>query len=294
MYNRLVAIVLTYNDHLTTLSLVEQLILDEITSQIVVVDNSDNLEIIQINKKSFSELNKVHYIKSSINGGYAHGNNIGIKYALNQLDAEYIWILNNDIIVQHNSSKAMLDEIIENGNKTICGSILYYYNGSKIINENSIIQCYGGVNYLRFLGKSTLFHKGKRKVDMKTNLKQPDFIMGASLMVSKSIFADIGYIPEEYFMYNEEIDWQICAKKIGYKVHVAINSEVIHLDSLSTKGKKSSYYFYLNRSNLILSKKYYKQFIVFVFLFSTLSCLRIPGRRNKLAGIKGLMEGVKI
>ena len=53
-----------------------------------------------MNTKSY---NNIKIIKSNINKGYSSGNNLGIQYALKKEDCQYIWILNNDVLVKSDS-----------------------------------------------------------------------------------------------------------------------------------------------------------------------------------------------
>lgn len=290
MHPRLTAVVLTYNEHDLTSSLVDQLMEDNFVTNVVLADNSEDEGIKDLNRSSFSNKKNLYYLELSVNGGYAHGNNSGIKYAIQNLSPEFIWILNNDVILQDVSSNAMIQELSKDP-KTICGSVLFYNNGSNLIDEKSKIQCYGGVNYYKLLGKAKLNYKGFQKLNAPPHFKNPDFIMGASVMVDSNIFKEVGFIPEEYFMYNEEIDWQIQAIKKGYKVRVAKDSELIHLDSLSTENKKGFYYYHLFRSNIMLTKKHFKLYLLPVMFFSLLSSLRVPSRYRRDA-FKGFWHGL--
>jgi hypothetical protein len=288
-----VAIILTYNENTYTVALTEQLLEDKAVSKIVLVDNSDDKAFLKQNFDSFDKRSGVYYIQADENGGYAAGNNIGIKYALNNFEEDFFWIINNDIIIQEDSSQEMLKVFNEKGNKIICGSILYYYNQNDKINDESIIQCYGGGWYYHGIGKSRLALKGENRINLKgINTPKINFLIGASMMVHRSIFKEVGLIPEEYFLYNEELDWQTRAKSLGYDLVIAKKSEIIHLDSLSTQGKKQWYYYYLNRASIILTKKYYWYAIFTVLAYRLFEIIfRTPKLINKKFAFKGIKDG---
>ena len=293
--NSIAALILTYNDYELTANLCKNLLAQKEVSQIVIVDNSDSQDIQSKNSQLLPSIaENIFYIKAPSNDGYAAGNNIGIKYILNNTDTEYIWIINNDIIPQKNAASSMVAALQLCNNKAVCGSILLYYNESGIVDESAKLQCYGGGAYYPVLGKTKLVCKNLPLSALKnTPVKNVDFIMGASLMVYRDIFSDIGLMPEEYFMYFEETDWQTLAKKHNYKLIVAESSLIFHLDSLSTKNKKHSFYYFLNRSAIIFTKKYYKYCLPSVLLFrSAESILLVPGFKNKIYSIKGLINGL--
>ena len=92
--------------------------------EIILVDNGSKDNSIDSIKEIFKDIN---YIENKKNLGFAEGNNIGIRLALNN-DAEYIWLLNNDTIVHQDALSAMVDvgeRIPESG---ILGSKIYYYD----------------------------------------------------------------------------------------------------------------------------------------------------------------------
>src|SRR4051812_23770291 len=138
----LAALILIYNDTTYTCRLCEKLIEDDQTNFIIIVDNSDDIKYDQ-NKGLFTSLNsKIHYLKTT-NQGYASGNNRGIKYILENLSVNYIWIINNDVIPQTNASHEMIKALKTYDDKAICGSIVYYYSDDGEIKNESIVQCYG-------------------------------------------------------------------------------------------------------------------------------------------------------
>ncbi len=73
------------------------------------------------------------FIQTGYNGGFTFGNNVGIKYALVRDDSEYLWILNNDTVVDKSSLTEMVKVIKQNRKIGGVGSVLvFYYNPQKI------------------------------------------------------------------------------------------------------------------------------------------------------------------
>jgi GT2 family glycosyltransferase len=101
-------------------------------------------------KEKESKLNNpLIFIQAGENGSFAAGNNIGMKYALAKNDFEYIWLLNNDTVIEKNSLSSLVCYASKN-NLGISGSALMYYDNP------DKIQAYGGtIN--KFFGQVSIF-----------------------------------------------------------------------------------------------------------------------------------------
>ncbi|NOR54699.1 MAG: glycosyltransferase [Sulfurovum sp.] len=169
--------------------------------------------------------NPIIFIQSGENGGFAAGNNIGIKYALAKADFEYIWLLNNDTVIEPISLKILINDAIKNDGG-ISGSTLMYYDNPKEL------QAYGGyIN--KFFGTS------KHILDADDIEDKLDYVSGASFLINKNVIGSIGLLPEEYFLYYEETDYCFNAKKNGYKLKVSLTSIVFHKEGGSTGANKN-------------------------------------------------------
>jgi len=207
-------------------------------------------------------------LESEINRGYAGGNNIGLRYALDH-DADYVWILNNDTIVHENALGSLIEKIEADSSIGICGSRLIYYH------DRETIQALGGGTYNKWLG--TTAHVGANEpasihFNEKEIERRLDYIVGASMLVSDQFLKEVGLLSEDYFLYYEELDWSLRAKgtfKLGY----ADSSLVYHKEGASIKGNNvklnsksrlSDYYQIKNR--LKFTWKFYPQFLPVVYL----------------------------
>jgi GT2 family glycosyltransferase len=166
--------------------------------------------------------NPIVFIQAGENRGFAGGNNIGIKYALAKEDFEYIWLLNNDTVIEKNS----LSSLVTYANKNqlgISGSSLMYYDNPKKI------QAYGGhVN--KIFGTCTHI------LNIKEIQNKLDYVVGASFLIDKKVIDKIGLLPEEYFLYYEETDYCFNARNNRFKLGIDIKSIVYHKEGVSTGG----------------------------------------------------------
>lgn len=211
-------------------------------------------------------------IQSGYNGGFSYGNNIGIKYSMTKNDFEYIWLLNNDTVVEKDSLSKLVEkaEDYKKQNKKvgIIGSKLLYYDKPEILNGV-------GGKYNKWFGVSKqigVFEKDLGQYDSEDVIKKMDYVIGASMFVSKDFIKDVGLMCEDYFLYYEELDWILRGKEKGYEIGYCWESRIYHkegstIGSSSDGNKKSEladYYFFRNR--VLFTKKFYKRYLFFVYL----------------------------
>jgi GT2 family glycosyltransferase len=169
----------------------------------------------EINKEAEAKLNNsIIFIQSNENKGFAAGNNIGIKYAIKKNDFEYIWLLNNDTVIQSDTIVELVDYATKN-KSDITGSAMYYFDSPKTI------QAFGG-HINRFFGTGSHI---LNKNEIKNKL---DYVVGSSFLISKKCLERIGLLPEEYFLYYEEVDYCFNARNNNLKLAIATDSIVYH------------------------------------------------------------------
>ena len=234
--------------------------------QVVVVDVSNiNLSVKKINQW-IAEKNDSRFIliQEKENKGFAFANNIGIKYSLEQDDCDFIWILNNDTIIEKNSLKELINCYEQKQDKEITGFI-----GSKILDykDNELIQNVGGT-FNKWTGYSVLVGMGEKDTGQFDNQEiNIDYVIGASMFCHSSLVHKIGLMPENYFLYYEDIDWCITAQKAGFRNSTCTKSIIYHKQGLSTGARlltrdshlKNKKHLYL--SYLILYRKHYKSLL---------------------------------
>lgn len=216
-------------------------------------------------KKHESNTSEIIFLTSEENLGYAGGNNLGIRYGLKREDADYFWILNNDTVVPEdclNNLVIHFEELINDGQELgVLGSKLRFYDAPEML------QGIGAV-FNKFTSKIKqigTFEDDKGQYD--ANNIRIDFVIGASIFVSKEMVERAGVMAEEYFLYNEEIDWCFRAKKRGFLVSYASDSIIYHKQGTSTKNsvkakkKNVKAMFYQFRNIILFYKKFYPTLI---------------------------------
>jgi GT2 family glycosyltransferase len=232
---------------------------------VVVVDNGSSDKSVDKISTAFPE---VHLIESGQNLGFAGGNNFGIEFSLER-GTDYCWLLNNDTTVEPNALAALVERMEKDPTIGICGSKLIYYH------QRDTIQVLGGGSYNKWLATTDNFGQ-HQPVDTPCNPQQIeddiDFVIGASMLVSRRFLNKVGWLSEDYFLYYEEIDWGIRAQP-HFSLGFTPESIVYHKEGASTqatnrrkdnKSRLSDYYLVKNRFKLTL--KFYPYLLPLMYL----------------------------
>jgi GT2 family glycosyltransferase len=224
---------------------------------VVVVDNGSTDGSIKEIKVKFPW---VHCIDEGKNLGFSGGNNRGITYALKQ-DAEYVWLLNNDTVVDENVLCAISS--FRNPSVGAVGSKIYFYKGCeyhkgryKKSDLGNVLWYAGGIiDWNNALAS----HRGVDEVDHgQSDVEvETDFITGCSFFIRTSVIKQIGLLDESYFMYMEDLDYSLRIQQAGFKTVFNPTSIVWHKNASSSDGSGSSLHeYYQTRNRLKIGMKY--------------------------------------
>lgn len=216
-------------------------------------------------------------IDTGANLGFAGGNNVGLRYALARGDADYLWLLNNDTVVDPDCLSAMVRRLQRVGQSAVCGSRILFYE------DPGMVQALGGGRFNRWtaicsqsLGR---FLAADQPIDPAVYERQMTYIVGCSWLLPKRFLDDVGLMDERYFLYYEEVDWVLAAKG-RYGLCYADDARVYHKEGSSigspTGERPSSLMsdFYIFRNKLWITAKHFPLGLPTVYLFSLLQALR--------------------
>lgn len=238
-------IILNYNSYDETINLVQSIRMYEmeLVPYIIIIDNaSKDANMLKERCPTDCEL-----ILLNDNNGYAAGNNVGIKRAI-ELGFEYIVIANSDTeILEKNTIKKLL-YAMEFNNACIIGP--------GILNADN--------NMTSGAGKVSIFGKVHEKLDMNAKLCQ--CLVGAFFVIKKEVFDKIGFIKEDYFLYLEETDffYRAYINRINILYYPFI--KIKHYEGTTT-SKIYDYYISRNRFELAENNFQTPHIIMCVYLF---------------------------
>ena len=202
------------------------------------------------------------------NLGFAGANNTGMHYALSRADFDYFWLLNNDTVVKPDTLTKLVQRMEEKPDAGLCGAtILHYSSPDKV-------QALGGGYYCRWIGLP--WHQGRfKKASDPVNRKRVEawmnYVVGASMLVSRQFIEDIGFMCEDYFLYFEETDWAMRSKG-KYALAYAPEAVVYHkigasIGTSSDPRKKSPVCdYYSIRNRLFFTARYFPLALPTVYL----------------------------
>lgn len=214
-------------------------------------------------------------IQTGANLGFAGGNNVGLRYALTRKDFQYVWLLNNDTVIHPHALTAMVQRLQQNHQGGICGSTLLYYN------EPSKVQALGGATYNQWLGIAKHINEGQtydpEKINSARIERKMAYVVGASMLVTKTFLDQIGLLCEDYFLYFEELDWSMRAKR-KFALVYALDSIVYHKEGSSIGSNKNPKFksflsdFYGIKNRIAFTKRFFPHALptVYVGLIVTL------------------------
>lgn len=231
---------------------------EEIKNFVLERTNTSNLIIAENEIPDYKNSNyKIVLIKNEENYGYAGGNNRGVRFALNQENMQYVWILNNDTEVAPDSLDYLIDKFESNERYGVLGSKLIEFE------DRHKVQSIGGTINPRFCTTKEIGSELgiDEIVDEKSYEKKIDYIIGASMIFSRSCLKLVGLMCEDYFLYYEEIDICNRIRQKNLDVGVATKSIVYHkLGASTNKGKSDIADYYSVRNRLIIAKKFYNEY----------------------------------
>jgi hypothetical protein len=236
--------------------------LAEIT--VIVVDNKSNLSIKEKIKKvkdSHSDLS-LHFIQNDTNLGFGGGNNVGISYAVDH-DADYIFLLNNDTVVDSHFVDPLITYFETNEKAGIIGPKIYFERGYEFHKDRytesekgNVIWFAGGI-----IDWDNIFasHRGVDEVDIGryNHPAQTQFITGCGMCIKREVITSIGLLDERYFMYLEDVDYCMRAERNGFELWYVPASKIWHKNAQSTGNSGSDLHvYYQTRNRLIFAMKY--------------------------------------
>jgi len=214
--------------------------------------NNNPLE--KICKKDLPQL--LELIEAGANLGFSGGNNLGIKQSLD-LRPDYVLLINNDALVKKGFLTSLVD-IFQKDPKAglVAPAIVHYRNGRKQYGLEGHINRWLGICRHRNLN-----YLPKKEI-------RAEFVSGCCLLIKKDVFVKVGFLPEQYFLYFEDVDYCLQVKKAGFRIYLQPQSLVFHKQNRSFKEDINN--LILNfKSNLVFVSRWFpwpNKIIAFLYL----------------------------
>lgn len=250
-------IILNYNDYKTTIKLIQSIKDYKSIDLIVIVDNCSTDNSYQKLHEYIND--KIILIKSDKNGGYAYGNNFGIRYLIENYGCDTIFISNPDVEFEEDLVIEIKNQFKNNSKYSVLSGVMHDINGElvKAPYWNIPSYTYDLLDYF-FIGRR--INRKEFIVDYKQDIMEVEVIPGSFLAVKSNVIKDVGYYDESTFLYCEE---NILARKLkdkGYKSGIITGISYKHIHSVSIKKtyKKIDTIKIFYTSKLYYNKEYNK------------------------------------
>jgi len=242
--------------------------------EIIIVDNAsqqDNTRLI----KNFKRKNKtppIVLIENKFNKGFAAANNQGLEIAR----GDYILLLNSDTLLVENSLLAMINWLKNHKDVGICSC--------KLINPDGKVQPTGGyfptlfriflwATFLDDLPPISLlfgsYHPHSWQYHKEFSL---DWVTGAFFLFRRKVLGKIGMLDSSFFMYVEEVEYCLRAKKAGFDVFFTPQTKIIHYGGGTQSDKSYALQAEIDGLKRLYKKHYpsWQYFPLICFLFLAL------------------------
>lgn len=233
-------IVLNYSCWKQTVQNVDLLLSKNDKFNVVVVDNLSPNNDFEALSEYYKDNQYVHVCSTDENGGYAKGNNFGIKFLLQlQPKISYIGVMNPDVKIISNDIFSSLIHKMELNPKIVwIAPLMIENNGINLMRIGWDLWDYNEV--LRSSLYLSLKSKNHVRFDYKSSTIQFDVIQGSFFVIRKEIFETLGYFDENTFMYYEEniLSARLRLLNSDFKAAVAPDLIYIHEHNFERKPIK--------------------------------------------------------
>ncbi|HLL82910.1 MAG TPA: glycosyltransferase family 2 protein [Longimicrobium sp.] len=208
-------------------------------------------------------------VQTGANRGFAGGCNVGIRFALSRGTHRYVWLLNNDTVVDPDALRALVDAAEADPRAGMIGSTLLFYD------EPETVQALGLAAYNEWLAlpRHVRTPQGVEAVQGGAG----GYVVGASMLVPREFLEDVGLLDESYFYFFEELDWAARARGRWGLAHAAA-SRVFHKEGATYGGSgegrslKADYHFMKNR--IVVTRRHFPQRLPSVYVALGVAAMR--------------------
>lgn len=277
------AITLNWNRRDDTLECLDSLMqLTYPNVRLLVVDNGSTDGSPQAIAKRFP---RVEQLVNPENLGFAAGFNVGLKHALEK-GADLIFILNNDTLV----ARDMLEPLVAAIGPPDVGIVspAIYYASS----PDQIWSTGGGRS--RLTSDMTGNHGRGQKI---TQVSEREFLSACAMLIKRCVLEHVGLFDERFFVYYEDSDYCLRARRAGFRLLVVPQARVWHKVATSSNGSDSpAERYWMGRSSVRFYRKHVHRWRWLIVLpwrvGSTLkTVLRLVGS-GRLTSAQAYLKGV--
>jgi len=255
--------------------------------KIIVIDNASTDGGAEIIEQQYPE---VILLRNPRNLGATGGYNTGLRYALENR-ADYVFVLNNDTFLSPDVVQ-LLVKACEPSDVGMVSPIIYYASEPDLVWSDG-----GGISPLTL----DLVDK-PRHGDVDKDNNDRDFLNACAILVKRPMLENVGFFDELFFLYYDDMDFSLRARKAGFRLLLVPEAKVWHKVSATSGGKDSPRERYFMACSSVLYFRKHAQFWQWIFIIpwrigsacKTLIRLLVNRKPQSAKGyLRGLMAGLK-
>jgi len=276
-------VILNWNNYHDTIATVQAIgAWEKLAPTIWVVDNGSQDESVEQIRR---EGPNVRLLESDHNLGFAAGNNLAIRHALDEGGIDYFLLLNNDAVITEDGLRQLV-ATAEQCEAGIVGPIL------RDPPPVAALQSAGGRN--------AAWHGDTHLRTIPSDKPYPvDYVPGTAILIRADLFRQIGLLDETYFISGEIADFCLRAQRRGMRMLIDPQVTVYHDQGRSSELRVAFYAYYFLRNRFLLVRKLYPRWSWFLIprwaslgLMSVLAARRRGEHRRARALWLGLRHGL--
>ncbi len=234
-------ITINYNGLKETCALIESIPFNE-NMEVIIVDNASKEDEASFIQERYPQ---VKVIRSDKNLGFAGGNNLGIKAA----KGKYLFLVNNDTYFKTFNIHPLISRLESSPNiAMVCPKIRFAWG-------DYLIQFTGYTPLSKITVRNRSIGFGEEDHGQYDTAHSTPYAHGAAMLIKREAIEKVGFMPEDYFLYYEELDWSMMFTRAGYEIWYDPACTIFHKESQSTGQNSPLRTYYITRNRILLVKR---------------------------------------
>jgi len=241
---RVAIVIVIWNGRDDTLECLASFRADEYPNrEIVIVDNGSSDDSVAAISAAFPE---AVILQTGKNLGFTGGNNVGIRHAI-ESGADYVYLLNNDTLVESNALEKLVEAAEANPDAGLVAPVIHEFDPPQAI------WFAGAALDLR---RGAAWHENSRQPSRDEMPYQVPWATGCAMLIRAGLLRRLGGFDDRYYLSWEDVDLSLRLRKEGQRLLVVPGARIYHKGGQSGKNLNAIYNYYAVRNSLLLASKH--------------------------------------
>lgn len=178
------------------------------------------------------------------NLGFSGGMNAGLGVAISE-GRELALLVTNDVVLAHDAVSRMARLLLSDSSLAVCGPAIYRTSAG----GEALLYSTGGLLDLDRVAATQWRSLQGQPAEL-------DWVAGAVWLIRTDAVRDVGNFDERYFLYWEEVEWCLRARRRGWGLGVAVDAQAFEASSATASAVPGLQAYYLSRNRLLFAATY--------------------------------------